>query len=54
MVRRLARIERIESNAKADRYIQKLLARYKVRLLDRGPFPGVDKAVLVRVGPAES
>ena len=45
----------VDDDVKADRYIRKILAlHYRVRLISRGPFPGVDKAVLVKVGPAES
>lgn len=40
----------VETNAKADRYIKKLKARYSVNILDRGPGP-VKGTILVRVGP---
>lgn len=43
----------VETDDKADRYVEKLLAGYRVRVIDRmaGPVPAT---VLVRVGPAES
>jgi len=40
----------VEDAEKADRYVKKLLERFKVRIVGRGPGP-IDKTVLVRVGP---
>lgn len=43
----------VDDNEKADRYIAKLVAGYKVRVIDRKP--GIVKnTVMVRVGPVES
>ena len=40
----------VEDNAKADRYIRKLEARFPgIRIIDRQPFTG--GMILVRVGP---
>lgn len=41
----------VETDTKADRYLRKLLARYRVRLIGRGRGP-VEGSVLVRIGPA--
>jgi hypothetical protein len=41
----------VETNAKADRYVRKLLERFPaVRLVGRGPGP-VANSILVRIGP---
>ena len=40
----------VDDDEKADRYIQKLSERFKVRIVDRGAGP-VANTVLVRVGP---
>lgn len=39
----------VDDDAKADRYVRKLTARYKVRVLSRAPGPR--GSVLVKVGP---
>jgi hypothetical protein len=43
----------VEDDVKADRYLMKLLTRFRVRLVGRGPglFPGM---IFIRIGPAES
>jgi hypothetical protein len=41
----------VEDDAKADRYIEKLLARYRVRVLLRGLGP-IRNSVTVSIGPA--
>ena len=43
----------VEDDAKADRYLEKLIAGHRIRLIDRlaGPVPGT---ILVRIGPSES
>ena len=43
----------VEDDAKADRYLTKLHARYRIRVVARGPGPIAD-SILVRIGPAES
>lgn len=40
----------VEDDEKADRYVGKLVDRFKVRIVDRMPGP-VKNTVLVRVGP---
>ena len=40
----------VEDEAKADRYVEQLLERFKVRIVDRVPGP-VPNTILVRVGP---
>jgi hypothetical protein len=42
----------VEDDAKADRYLEKLIARHRVRLVDRRPGPL--GTILVRIGPRES
>jgi hypothetical protein len=42
----------VEDDAKADRYVKKLLARHRVRLVSRGPGP-VPNTILVTIGPVE-
>lgn len=44
----------VDDDAKADRYIEKLRARYKVRLIDRKADVLVNNTVFVKIGPAES
>lgn len=41
----------VDDDEKADRYILKLLQRFKVRIIDRKPNVLVKNTVLVRVGP---
>lgn len=41
----------VDDNAKADRYIRKLLLDFNVRVLERGSGP-VKNTVYVKVGPA--
>lgn len=43
----------IDDDATADRYIDKLVQRYPVRIVDRKP-GGIGSTVLLRVGPKES
>lgn len=43
----------VDDDVTADRYITKLLAAYRVRVITRGPGP-VTAAVFVRIGQAES
>lgn len=43
----------VETNQKADLYLKKLLAQYKVRFVSRGPGPIVG-TILVMIGQAES
>lgn len=43
----------VEDDVKADRYISKLTARHRIRVIDRHPGP-VAGTVLVHIGPAES
>jgi hypothetical protein len=43
----------VEDDEKADRYLTKLVARHRVRLVGRSPGP-VAGSILVRIGPAES
>lgn len=40
----------VEDEVKAARYERKLLKRFKVRIIDRGPGP-VPGTVLIRIGP---
>lgn len=43
----------VDDDVKADRYIDKLVTRYPVRIVDRGP--GITAGtVMFRVGPKES
>lgn len=44
----------VDDDAKADRYLKKLLAGYSVRLIDRKKDAVVKGTVMVRVGPKES
>jgi hypothetical protein len=44
----------VDDDAKADRYIRKLLAAHRVRLIDRAIDVVVKGTVFVRVGPQES
>ncbi len=43
----------VDDDAKADRYLTKLLANYRIRVVSRGPGP-VAGSILIRIGPAES
>lgn len=44
----------VDDDAKADRYVRKLLAGHKVRIVERAANVLVKGTVFVKVGPAES
>jgi hypothetical protein len=42
----------VDDEPKADRYIAKLLKRFKVKVIERGRWSPVKNAVLVKIGPS--
>jgi hypothetical protein len=44
----------VDDDEKADRYIDKLIQRFKIRVIERVPNLLVKNTVFVKVGPAES